>query len=198
MISQEKAMSDLRGLSKPPRIETGYRTGKIVSAVVVGAIAVGAAGYVYVSAQSARPAHQVVAMNDVHTAALPRALPAVSEPAPAPAPVTTPAPEPAPAAESAPVKAEHFVKTAHTSSHSFVSRPSSSDDSPASDAPAPALKAAPEQPAPQDSQTVPAQNAPAQNPLAPTTPQTTQSPDQSNPQTTDQQNPQTAPQSSPQ
>src|ERR1700733_10556305 len=124
-------MSDLRGMSKPPKNEAGDNTAKFLSAFVVAAVAVGAAGYVYVTANTKPPAHQIVAMNEVRTAALPSAASRGAPPMglPAPAAISTPTPEPAPVARgnenAAPVKAARTVRTAHAGSESFADRPTS-------------------------------------------------------------------------
>ena len=199
-------MSDLRGLSKPPGIEVGSNTARFASAFVVAAVAVGAVGYVYVSAHTTHPARQTVAMNE--TASLPSAAARVTPQIASPTPAVTPNPAPEAAtppsagrnADATVTKTTHPLRIAHGNSESFAT-PQTSDTPAGNDStqPAPALNAAPEQTAPQDSQALPVQSAPAQNPLAPTVPRPVQAPDQST-QNTDQQNSpdQQAPQQAPQ
>jgi hypothetical protein len=190
-------MSDLRGLSKPPRFEVGSTTARFVSGFVVATVAVGAVGYVYVSAHTTHPAKQAVAMNE--TASLPstasRVTPPIVSLAPAPAATPTPTLEQAPPpsadknAKATATKAVHPLRTAHANSESFANQPTSDTPS-ATDstqpAPAPALNAAPDQTAPQNNQVAPAQNASPQATSPASQPPPT--PDQSSQQNTDPQN----------
>jgi hypothetical protein len=192
-------MSDLRGLSTPPAMETSSNAAKFVGAFVVAAMAAGAVGYVYTTSHANPAARQTVAANDVHTAALSsaaRTMPSAAAPvapeAVAPAPAATRTPVPAPAAsrhkDAAPAKAPRVVKMVHADS--FGNAPASdAPQAPDTAQPAAALNPAPQQAAPQDSQIPPPaqQVTPPQN-ESPQPPASQTTPDPNTQQNIDQQN----------